>query len=46
MKSEKLVFFALFSDEASDISLKEQLCICIHWVDDNITIHEAANKCP
>ena len=33
--------FALLAHEASDISLKEQLCICIRWVDDNFTIHEA-----
>ena len=32
--------FALLADE-SDVSLKEQLCICIRWVDENFTIHEA-----
>ena len=33
--------FALLADEASDVSLKEQLCICIRWVDEKFTIHEA-----
>ena len=33
--------FALLADEASDVSLKDQLCIRIRWVDDNFMIHEA-----
>ena len=33
--------FALLADEASDVSLKEQLCISIRWVDDNFAIYEA-----
>ena len=33
--------YAIIGDEASDVSLKEQLCICIHWVDNNFNIYEA-----
>ena len=28
--------FALLADEASDVSLKEQLCTSIRWMDDNL----------
>lgn len=34
--------FAIFADEATDISHNEQLCIAIRWVDQNYSIHEAA----
>ena len=33
--------YAILGDETSDVSLKEQLYICIRWVDDNFDIHEA-----
>ena len=33
--------YAIIGDEASDFSLKEQLCICIYWVDNNFNIYEA-----
>ena len=32
--------FAVLADEASDVSLKEQLCVCIRWVDESFTVHE------
>ena len=37
----KSAVFALLANEACDVSLKEQLCICIRCVDDNFAIHEA-----
>lgn len=33
-------FFSLIADEATDESKKEQLTVCIRWVDDEFTIHE------
>ena len=33
-------WFSLLADEATDISNKEQLVICIRWVDINFDIHE------
>lgn len=33
--------YAIFGNETSDVSLKEQLCIRICWVDDSFDIHEA-----
>ena len=33
--------YAIIGDETSDVRLKEQLCICIRWVDDNFDIHGA-----
>ena len=33
--------YSLLADKASDVSMKEQLCICIRWVDDSFSIHEA-----
>ena len=33
-------WFSLIVDEATDISNKEQLNICIRWVDNNFEIHE------
>lgn len=35
-------YFALISDEATDISHNKQLCIAICWVDSSYTIHETA----
>ena len=31
--------YAILGDETSDVSLREQLCIFIHWVDNNFDIH-------
>ena len=33
-------YFSIIADEASDISNKEQLSICIRWVDKDFQIHE------
>ena len=35
-------WFSLISDEATDVSHNEQMCIAIHWVDSSYTNHEAA----
>ena len=36
----KDVYFALIANEYTDISNKEQLILCLRWVDDNLTVHE------
>ena len=33
-------YFAVLADETCDASQKEQLSVCIRWVDSNFTIHE------
>ena len=33
-------FFSIMADETSDVSNKEQLVICIRWVDENLMAHE------
>ncbi|XP_061173672.1 zinc finger MYM-type protein 1-like [Saccostrea echinata] len=33
-------FFSIMADETRDISNKEQLVLCIRWVDQNFTAHE------
>ena len=37
----KASMFSLIADEASDVSQKEQLCINLQWVDNDLDIHEA-----
>ena len=37
LNREAATVFALLADETSNVSLKEQLCVCIRWVDDNFT---------
>ena len=32
--------FALIADEYTDISNKEQLTLCLRWVEDDLTVHE------
>ena len=32
--------FSILADEASDLSHREQLCLCIRWVDNDFEIHE------
>ena len=32
--------YSIIADEVTDVSHKEQLVICIRWVDDNFEIHE------
>ena len=33
-------FFSIIADECTDISNKEQLSICLRWVDENLDTHE------
>ena len=33
-------FFTIMADETADVSNKEQLAICIRWVDDCFVIHK------
>ena len=33
-------WFSLIADEATDVSNKEQLTVCIRWVDEDFNIHE------
>ena len=37
---QNAMFFTIMADETADISNKEQLVICIWWVDDCFVIHE------
>ena len=32
-------FYMIMADETADVSIKEQLVVCIHWVDDKFVIH-------
>ena len=33
-------FYSVIGDEAADISNKEQLVLCIRWVDDDLQFHK------
>jgi hypothetical protein len=33
-------FYTIMADETADVSIKEQLVLCIRWVDDKFLIHE------
>jgi hypothetical protein len=33
-------FFALLADETTDVSNRQQLVVCIRWIDDGIQAHE------
>ena len=37
---QNAMFITIMADETADISNKEQLVICIRWVDDRFVIHE------
>ena len=37
---QNATFFTIMADEVADVSNKEQLVICIRWVDDCFLIHE------
>ena len=39
-KLQAAKFFTIMADELADISNKEQLVVCIRWVDDDLTTHE------
>ena len=34
------LIYTIMADETADVSNKEQLVICIRWVDDDLVIHE------
>ncbi len=34
------VIYSIMADESADVSNKEQLVICIPWVDENLIAHE------
>ena len=34
------VIYTVLADETADVSNKEQLVLCIRWVDDDINVHE------
>ena len=38
----KADYFTIIADEATDVTHNEQMCIALHWVDQNYDIHEAA----
>ena len=40
IKESECNFFSILADESSDVSRKEQLVICIRWVDSNLECHE------
>ena len=33
-------WFSIIADEATDVSNKEQLTLCVRWVDKELVIHE------
>ena len=37
---QSATFYTIMADETADISNKEQLVTCIHWVDENFVVHE------
>ena len=37
---QNATFFSIMADETADISNKEQLVVCIRWVDENFAVHE------
>ena len=39
-KIREAPFFSIIADEATDVSNKEQLAVCIRWVNSHLEIHE------
>ena len=37
---QNATFFTIMADETADISNKEQLVVCIRWVDEKFAVHE------
>ena len=37
---QNATFFTIMADDTADISNKEQLVVCISWVDENFAVHE------
>ena len=40
MKIQNATFFTIIADETADVSIKEQLVICIHWIVESFVAHE------
>ena len=38
--TQQAKFYSVMGDETADISNKEQLALCIRWVDDDLQFHE------
>ena len=39
-KIQDAVYYSIMADETADVSNKEQIVICIRWVDGNLVVHE------
>jgi len=39
-KIQDAVCYSIMADETADVSNKEQIVICIRWVDNNLVAHE------
>ena len=39
-KLQNAVIYTLMADEIADVSNKEQLVICIRWVNEELAVHE------
>ena len=39
-KIQQAEFYTLMADETADVSNKEQVVVCIHWVDASLQVHE------
>ena len=37
---QNATFFTIMADKTVDISNKEQLVVCIRWIDENFAVHE------
>ena len=37
-------FYPVMGGETADISNKEQLVLCIRWIDDDLQVHEDRNS--
>ena len=40
MSIQTAVFYSIMADESADVSNKEQLVICLRWMDQNCFAHE------
>ena len=40
MNIQTAVFYSIMADESADVSNKEQLVICLRWIDQNCFAHE------
>ena len=37
---QNAVIYTILADESADVSNKEQVVVCIRWVDDQLSVHE------